>query len=267
MRLPSLSSDSHIVQDNVPDQETMGSALERIARANHRSVNVHQYGWYETAAPTYIATAPEILRRTGASKVILLMNLNDFVPLGFSNGRYWQMHLRADGSYALKDVRPPVDTSRLAELRDMMTGSHLLLAVQRRASRVLGTLTQRLRRKRITQSQAPQTTKQEIARVSVHGLREAYGEKLLILYTPFCGIRCGDTPEAAETALLDACRTEQVHCVSMRRDMIDEAARNFRLARGFHNTAPGVGHLNSDGLELAARVAWREIGQSIPPAR
>ena len=262
---PSIAivGDSHVVQDNVPDGETVGAALENIARAEGRPVNAHQYGWYETAAPTYIASAADILARTNASKAVVLMNFNDFSN-AVTSARYWRMERAPDGSYAFRDVRPPQATGPAAEFREMLTGSRLLLSVFRRGTRIFEVMTSRWRQKPAPRAQL---SAEEVARVSVSGLRKAYGERLFILYTPVCGVRCGPDPEPAEAALLETCRREGTHCVSMRKDMIEDAARNNRFSRGFHNTAPGVGHLNRTGLELAARVIWREIGASVPQTR
>jgi hypothetical protein len=258
-----IVGDSHIVQDSVPDSSTVGSFLEKMGRSEGRPINVYQYGWYDAAAPTYVAHASEVLARSAAATVVILMNYNDFGNV-FANGALWQMKRQPDGTYLLKDVRPHRATGRLVEIRDMLTGSHLLLAVQRRALQIMGTM--RRRNPAPAPKQSPDLIP-EVALASVQTLRRAYGDRLVIVYTPFCGVRCTEQPEPAETALLTACSNERVPCASMRREMIDEASQNFRVSRGFHNTAPAAGHLNATGLELAARVIWREIHDRIPGGR
>lgn len=132
-----ILGDSHIVQDGVDDDETVGSALERYARAAGKPVNVKQYGWYETAAPTFIAEAPELLKRIQPKKVVVLLNFTDISGEVFT-GQYWQMRLNPDGSFRLIDVRPPkVQDIEKVTLRDMAAMSRLVVSVRRRMMRIL----------------------------------------------------------------------------------------------------------------------------------
>ena len=48
---------------------------------------------------------------------------------------------------------------------------------------------------------------------------DAYGSRLLVLYTPWCRDACSEEPDAGEAALLAACREEGAHCVSARPEM------------------------------------------------
>ena len=85
-----------------------------------------QYGWYETAAPTFIAEAPELLKRIQPKKVVVLLNFTDISGEVFT-GQYWQMRLNPDGSYRLIDVRPPkVQDTEKVTLRDMAAMSRLV---------------------------------------------------------------------------------------------------------------------------------------------
>lgn len=101
-----------------------------------------------------------------------------------------------------------------------------------------------------------------IAPASVRELKAAYGDKLLIVFTPYCGPRCNEQPEPSEAGLLQACRGQSVRCVSLRPEMLQELRENHRITRGFHNTAPGVGHLNEVGLRIAGQVIWRELAMA-----
>jgi hypothetical protein len=253
-----IVGDSHVVQDGVQDSETVGSAVERLSRAAGHPVNVKQYGWYETAAPTYIAEAPALLNQTHPLKVIAFLNYTDFTAEVF-NGQYWQARLHPDGSYQLVDVRPPkvADVNEVS-IRDLGAMSRLLIAGRRRLINIIQ-----------TSGEAPKSATEApdlaaLASFTVRGLKAAYGDKLIIVYTPVCGPHCAEQTDAKESHLLRACTVEGVRCVSVHDEMLTELRNNHRLARGFTNTAPGIGHLNPLGLELSGRVIWREVARSLP---
>src|SRR5581483_2202157 len=67
-----IVGDSHVVQDAVPDELTLGAVIERMSRAGGKPVNVRQYGWNNTAAPTYIANAGKFLELDPAKVVVLM---------------------------------------------------------------------------------------------------------------------------------------------------------------------------------------------------
>jgi hypothetical protein len=251
-----ILGDSHVVQDSVSDRETVGSVVERLSRSDQRPVNVRQYGWYETAAPTFIAEAPALLKHCQPAKVVVLMNYTDLSSEVF-NGQYWQMKPNGDGAFRLIDVRPPkVETPDEFSFRDLAGASRLLVAGRRRAFRILETA------KAAPIGSGVAADLSGIAPASVQGLKAAYGDRLLIVFTPICHADCSDKPDDRESALLQACEEQSVRCVSIRKQMLEELATNARLARGFHNTAPGIGHLNAIGLDLCGRVIWREIAAS-----
>ena len=251
-----IVGDSHVVQDSVPDRDTVGSVVERESRAAGAPVNVKQYGWYEAGAPTYIGEGPALLKHVQPAKVVIVMNYTDFnSPV--LNGRDWHMKLNKDGSAEIIDVRPPkTRDDEKFKMRDLAAISRLLVAGRRRGVRMLQAASANPNPSgKRANPYVPAT-----APASVRGLKSVFGDKLLIVFTPYCGGRCSEEPEPSETALLQACREQSVHCVSIRPEMLRELRGNHRIARGFHNTAPGVGHLNKVGLEIAGSVIWREIG-------
>jgi len=262
-----ILGDSHITASVVPDQDTVGSALERIARDQHKPVNAYQYGWDGACAAAYIGAAPEILAKTHAEGVVVLLNP---VDLGsqLMTGEAWHLLPRPDGTWELQDVRKQ-KPAKFGELLDRMAISRLLLASERRVIGIIGNM--RVKQNAPTglvaarkRARRPDPITPEVASaVSVNGLKQAYGVNLFILYTPFCAIDCGQTPEPEETALLNACASAGVRCASLRKDLLEDMSRTARITRGFSNTAPGEGHLNKAGLDLAARVIYREIGPSL----
>ncbi|MEO5936853.1 MAG: hypothetical protein ABIP81_06540, partial [Terriglobales bacterium] len=58
-----ILGDSHVEALQVSDGETMGAVVERRSRNAGLPLNVHQYGWSYSAAPTYAQAAPRLLER------------------------------------------------------------------------------------------------------------------------------------------------------------------------------------------------------------
>jgi hypothetical protein len=83
---------------------------------------------------------------------------------------------------------------------------------------------------------------------SVSELKKAYGSRLLIAYDPVPEGSQDPNGVALERQVLRSCETEGVPCFSLRDALADDWA-----PRGFHNTAPNVGHYNVTGHR---RVAW-----------
>jgi hypothetical protein len=254
-----LLGDSHLVQEAVPDSDTMGAVVERLSRAAGRPVNIRQYGWYSTAAPTYIANAPLVLKTFDPKLVVVVLNTTDFGREALSEGWYWQMRINPDLTFRLVDVRVPEGTGRLAQVRDFVGRSPLMLSLRRRAVLIFPSDEPAAKP---NAAHAPDPVQAEVPLVipaSVRGLKAAYGSRLLIVYTPFCRETCSSAPDDGEARLLNACRAESVNCISTRADMVAYMQTHHHLLRGFHNTAPGEGHLNTFGLRVVGTAIWRQI--------
>ena len=106
-----------------------------------------------------------------------------------------------------------------------------------------------------------------VPRITVLGLKKAYGPRLLIVYAPaYFGTRY-DSVEPVEREVLALCVQEGVACLSVREALARERYDQFRLSRGFHNTAPGVGHFNANGHRIMGQEIWRYVsGWSWPHA-
>ena len=254
--------DSHIVQEAVRDYQTFGAVIENLSRSQSRPVNVKQYGWYDAAAPTYIANAPELLRVVHPKVVVVVLNPTDFTREALDEGWYWLMKIHPDYSIDLVDIRPPDPSSgRLGQIRDFVGRSHLLLALRRRS--VLLFPDASMTPVRPPGPYARQAEVPLIARASIKGLKAAYGPLLLVGYLPFCKETCPSEPDSYEAMMLSACQAEAVECVSTRPAMHQDMEKNHRILRGFHNTDPGANHLNADGMEVAATAVWQELSKRL----
>jgi hypothetical protein len=253
--------DSHLVQEAVADDETVGAVIERLSREAGTPVNVRQYGWYGTAAPAYMGFAPALLKAADPRVVVVVMNGDDFGKEALTDGWYWLMKIRPDLSIELVDIRVPEPKGRLAELREFVGRSSLMLALRRRAVLVFpggdaqgAAAPQEPRPPDPRAAELPLVTK-----ASVQGLKEAYGSRLVIVYAPYCKETCDEKPEKAEIGLLEECRAQAVRCVSTRADMVADIRAEHHILRGFHNTAPGAGHLNRYGLRVLGSAIWRAV--------
>jgi hypothetical protein len=257
-----ILGDSHVVQEAVSDGHTVGAVVENLSRQQSKPVNVRQYGWYDAAAPTYIANAPKLLQAVHPKVVVVLLNPTDFTREALDEGWYWLMKIHPDYSIDLIDIRPPEPHGRLAQIRDFVGRSHLMLALRRRS--VLLFPDSSLAPVRPPGPYPRQAEIPMIARASIRNLKAAYGDLLMVGYLPFCKETCSAEPDKYESMMLNACQVEQVHCFTTRPAMSADMQMNHRILRGFHNTLPGADHLNADGLEVAGTVTWQEISKQLP---
>lgn len=256
-----LLGDSHLVQDAVRDEQTFGGVIETLSRSQSRPVNVRQYGWYDAAAPTYIANAPDLLRAVHPQVVVVLLNPSDFTREALDEGWYWLMKIHPDYTIDLVDIRQPEPHGPLAEIRDFVGRSHLMLALRRRSVLIFPGSSQGP-----SQPPGPYPRQAEIpliARASIKGLKAAYGKLLMVGYLPFCHETCSSESDSYETMMFSACQAEDVHCFSTRPAMSADMQMHHRILRGFHNTRPGDGHLNADGLQVASTVIWQEVSEQL----
>jgi hypothetical protein len=246
--------DSHVEALQVQDRETMGSVLERRLRDVGRPVNVLQYGIGGAAAPMYCLAAPFLLKRWQPAWVVVLLNRNDLGYAAFEGTAHFA--LAPDNSVSLVGPRgltylgPDNLNISSSGLQNVFRHSVIATLIYRRYKE--------LRNQADPSSDASGNslrTKHPIAlapEISVSELKKAYGSRLLIAYDP--------EPEGAQDAVaverqvLRSCETQAVPCFSLR-----DALAPDRLPRGFHNTAPNVGHYNATGHRLVARALFEDL--------
>ena len=105
---------------------------------------------------------------------------------------------------------------------------------------------------------------EEVARVpraTVTGLKQAYGARLIIVYAP---AEPSTSVEPIETELARLCADEDVSFLSVREALLRDRNEHFRFSRGFHNTAPGVGHFNVIGHRIIGAELWRYLDARSP---
>jgi hypothetical protein len=95
-----------------------------------------------------------------------------------------------------------------------------------------------------------------IPRATVLALKKAYGTRLFIVYAPPIGLQA---EKPVETELRGLCAEQGVGFLSVREPLARDRAEHHRLNRGFHNTAPGVGHFNATGHRIIGEEIWRYL--------
>lgn len=258
-------SDSHGLAEAVPDRSTVSSVIERLSRNEGKPLNVEMYGWTGAAAPTYVATANAIIEKWHPAWVAVVLNYTDLTqePLyGLGDAWYWQMKIKADLSIELVDLRPPVPSGKIEALRQYLGRSTLALSLRRRMVLMANAQQSVQLPQQTSDPVRDKTLKEQVAlvpRASIKALKNAYGDRLVVIYAPECGVVGPLEPTAREKELFAACVDEGVRCSSVRDAMIAARDKQGRLYRGFNNTAPCAGHLNDLGQEIVAQEIWRIV--------
>jgi hypothetical protein len=256
-----IVGDSHVVAQAVRDKETMGAVVERLSRGAGRPLNVRQYGWTSANAPTYLASAELLLRARNPAWVAVIFNDSNIGVEALTTRQNWRMEVGPDDSFRLIDMRSPQSLSWLQSMRQQMGRSALALALWRRFG--------------LIQNQAsnetpfnPQLAREaaRVPRITVLGLKKAYGPRLLLVYAPALFGTRYDSVDPVENEVLALCAREGVACISVHEALARERYDHFLLSRGFDNTAPGAGHFNATGHRIIGQEIWRYFStRSWPP--
>ena len=257
-----LVGDSHVEAFQVQDEQTMGSILERRLRADGKPYNVLQYGWSGADGPDYVFAAPLFKEHFPSNEIVFLMNAGDFASSSTTNAhlvaRNDEVVAEASTAGSVRGRPPSFGDQRLRKVKE--SGLFYSIAVRF----VLDLLPQLTEHKANVGERdlAATGSSQETVHLIVRALKGAYGDKIFILYTPAQPFSQQTPPEAQEVALLSDCKVEGLECRSLRGRMIDDLLVRHKLARGFLNTAPGEGHLNARGHELAAEEMYQWVNSS-----
>jgi hypothetical protein len=248
-----IVGDSYVEAFQVPDQETMGAVLERRLRSEGKSWNVLQYGWGGADGPDYAYAAPLLLERFPSTRIFLVMNEGDFGSTTTDTSR---LVVKPNGEVIAEGLEPDSVRGRTpsygGRLERKMKESGLLYASVLRFTLDV--------RPRLAMHQANAQERDLVAKPAserhmdliLTSLKQAYGDKLYILYTPSQPFSADAPAESQEQKLLLECKAKGMACRSLRNRMLKELVINHKLVHGFSSSEPGVGHLNSRGHVLVA---------------
>lgn len=254
--------DSFVEALQLSDTVTIGAVVERAARRDGVRMNVRQYGMSGASAATYARISTEVVQRWHPSFVAVILTEDDF-----TNGAPFagadRLILHADSSVALEHSAP--------------TRGVLVSSLRGAAARFLErfTLADKLavRAARISErivaddspSRAP-APDPAAAYASVKGLRDAFGDRLVLFYVPTIAVVEEEDGFPNEAAFFQACAALRARCSSAGAVLRSDRAAHHRLSRGFGNSAPGSGHLNSVGAALVGTLVWATVNSLVPVA-
>ena len=255
-----ITGDSHVEAVQVPDEQTMGAVVEREMRARGAALNVRQYGRPGYSAPHVAVEAPAVLRRWNPRWVVVVLADHDLdrAPLQGTP----RLEIRPDTVVLVPAAEPARPrgwrgVARRAYDRVGRTALGYMLLSRHRQRMVLarGPLP---RSTPATPRDPDYAVRRRVPRASVRVRRQAYGDRLRILYLPEVGLHAARERPAFEAQLLAACRAEGVRCGSAY-PAFEAARRAHRMTRGFANTPLGYGHLNPLGHRLMAAEIVRLV--------
>jgi|GEM_PF-2352145 hypothetical protein len=250
-----IIGDSHVEAYSVNDQQTMGSILERRLRSEGKCWNVLQYGWRGADGPDYVYQAKLILERYHPIRIFLFTSKGDFVRTSTEYARL----VDHDGEVTAEPAQPGIEPGRPpsyggALAKKIKESGLLYAAVVRLRLEILPNVLPGRGSKMAdadAQTMSAHSTQETVNEI-VRGLKQGYGDKLLMLYAPDQPYSASAPSEPQESAMLSACREYGISCRSLHARMIEDLLVNHVLDRGEANTAPGWGHFNAHGHELAA---------------
>jgi lysophospholipase L1-like esterase len=258
-----ILGDSYVLAREVADKQTMGSQLERMARANGIPIDVRQYGWSGASPAQYIYVAHDVIARWHPRSVIITLSENDLDKSSLVEP--WP-RLRVDRHGNARIVGPPMDTLTLGPSFSslwMLTRQRWGLLRRRGPAwarpRTVGQ--PEVTAPDMVQDSIPPPDTPELDSMPgavVRALAKAYGRNLTLVYMAQVDLDGGFERTPAETRLLETCRVTHVSCVSTRADML-EARRSGIVAHGVSTRIIGHGHFNPRGHGIIAAVMWKAL--------
>ncbi len=247
-----IVGDSHVEAFQVSDEQTMGAVLERRLRAEGKQWNVLQYGWSGADGPDYVYAAPLLLEKFPSRRIFLIMNDGDF---GSAKGETARL-VERNGAVVAEGLEPDSVRGRFASYgggfaRKVKELGLIYAAALRFQLDIKPQLSEHKASAQEGDMQAKAASENAMDLI-LRGLKEEYGEKLYILYTPSQPFSADAPEEPQERELLAECKAKGIACRSVRDRMVKDLVVNHKLARGFSDFAPGVGHLNASGHEEVA---------------
>jgi hypothetical protein len=254
-----LLGDSYVEALQIPDSETTGAVVERLARINDVLLDVRQYGWSGASLSQYLKVAPEVLARWNPDWVAVMVNSDDLTPeaamappLPFPPAAAPAAPPRVSGARALLEVGPRwlLEHSPLAyEL--MLSALELSMGGAPTSDGVHAPAKERI-------PDATDAVSSGAIR-ELELLQQAYGPRLVLVYVGQIPADPSVTTDPTERVFLQVCVERHVRCVGTADSMRKERDGNARLSRGFSNSRPGVGHPNATGHRLLGEALWREV--------
>lgn len=255
-----ILGDSYVEALEVSDRATMGSVLERSLREAGIYANVRQYGWFGADVPRYVHVAPELIQTWDPAWVVVLITASDLGPRLLIGREKLVPH--PDGHWSATNDPAPMRSGRAHRIGEVVMRQSVLLYHLTKRAQTAGLPIIRPSNGR---SEGLPSTREgdlplpERAVVGLTALQDVYGNRLRILFVADVGLDGLKPPSPAEEVTMAACAQLNVRCANTRDRMTRDRRDSLRLSRGFMNSEPGHGHLNTVGHLIAAETILQDL--------
>jgi hypothetical protein len=248
-----LLGDSYVEAAQVSDSETTGAVVERLAAASGMPLHVRQYGWSGASLSQHVRVAPQVLARWNPEWVAVMVNSGDLTPEGAAAGAFpYPPTADSVAPQSPVGVRGRVvEAGRWLLERSPLANELVLSALELRPAGPVAAPGADEAEPRAPAAVAPGAV------AKLRELREAYGNRLVLLYVGQIPARPSVMVDSIERAFLAACVVSGVRCVGTADAMREERDRHARLSRGFTNSTLGGGHPNAIGHRILGEALWR----------
>jgi lysophospholipase L1-like esterase len=255
--------DSHTQAYQVNSRDNFVSVAETLLRQRGVKADLHNLGRSSTALPDYIYLAQSVTKRYAPRLVIIQISEGDFQDRDAFNPQNMNYFVRTGGELTVRHTSPPFQDHWLGKIMNRTT---LITEGVRRYSELRAS-GEETGIAVASEPEKPVSGLAETADLQLQALQKAYaGIPVIILALPYVPTVSGSrviTESATYQAMLDAARAVPEWTVV---DPLPEFQRMLTansLPRGFHNTAPGFGHLNLHGHAAVGAVLADAIEEAL----
>ena len=250
-----MVGDSYLTARSIPDHATMGSLIESRSRAEGNPLNIVQCDFSSGTAATYAGFADSLMKTWKPKRVIVLLNDTDLGEEVFTNSEEYRLKFSPTGAPQIYKYVEHRKSHKIwleedsAVLQTLHPRLDLILMNSAKGS---------FQRRKIDKDANSLLSK--IPKASVTLLKQAYGEKLIVIFFPEMRMDRHSEPGEPELQLEKECALEDVPFASCRNEFV-KLRQKFIYVHGFHNTLPGDGHLNEKGHRVMAEVIWKLLNR------
>ena len=242
--------DSFTQAMQVSDQAIFTHQLQERLGARSEVINDGRSG----TSPAYYLAQAEFNKKTfEPDLVIIQLNQGDFTSDHFDSQTNFYF-VQTETGFELKENKAYVSgnpiISRFAQFQKILNFSVARVLVERLAK--LGARPAETPPRPSATEAAEELKIQEALITWVVRELKAHYPKLILVYIPTIDYFGDQAQSSVELQLVQAARGEGVPFVSVYQDYIDVFKIDRRVAHGFDNTQPGLGHINALGHALLA---------------
>ena len=246
-----LVGDSYLTARSIPDHATMGSLIESRSRTEGNPLNVVQCDFSSGTAATYAGFADLLVTTWKPKRVVVLLNDTDLGEEVFKASTEYRLKFSPTGA---PQIYKYVEHRNNYKIR-LEENSALLQTLHPRWNLIF-TNTSKSSFPRHKINKDANALLGKIPKASVTLLKQAYGEKLIVIFFPEMRMDRHSEPGESELQLEKECALADIPFASCRNEFV-KLRQNFIYVHGFHNTVPGDAHLNEKGHLVMAEIIWK----------